>query len=60
MITKINEAKTLLNANSMVQHVIQIKNEIMKHANVSVKIFLCAKKIKVGNLGYVFMRMPSI
>ena len=30
----------IVNANSIVQHVIQIKNAIMKHVNVNVKIIL--------------------
>ena len=34
-------------ANSIVQHVIQIKNEILKNVNVNVKIVLSAKKILV-------------
>ena len=34
----------IVNASSIVQHAIQIKNRIMKHMNVSVKIILSAKK----------------
>ena len=34
----------IVNASSIVQHAIQIKNGIMKHMNVSVKIILSAKK----------------
>ena len=41
------------NANSTVQHVIQIKNEIMKHVNVSVKIIVLTQKT-------VVVRMVSI
>ena len=46
MITNINEAKTMtkhissdyqFNTNSIVQHMIQIKNGIMKHVSVNVK-----------------------
>ena len=66
MITK-NEAKKLqnifyviVNANSTVQHVIQIKNKIMKHVNVSVKIIIHAKKIIVGILAHVFVKKASI
>ena len=33
----------MVNANSIVQHVIQIKNVIMKHVNVSLKIIVRAK-----------------
>ena len=54
MITNINEAKTLLkhihviiNANSIVQHVIQITNGIMMNANASVRSIACAIKIIV-------------
>ena len=45
MITNKNEAKkwqnifhAIVNANSLVQHIIQIKNGIMKHANINIKI----------------------
>ena len=47
MITNKNEGKTMTkyvyvipNAGSIVQHVIQIKNGMMKHVNVSVKIIV--------------------
>ena len=50
----------ILNANAIVQHVIKIKNGITKHVNVSVKIIIHAKKIIVGILAHVFMRMISI
>ena len=49
-----------LNANSIVQHVIQIKKGIMKHVNVSGKIIIRAKNIKVGIIAHVFVRMTSI
>ena len=52
MITNRNEEKTLekqiscdFNANLIVQHVIQIKNWIMKHVIVIVKIIVRAKKL---------------
>ena len=48
------------NENSIVQLAIQIKNGIMKHVNVSVKIIVYAKKIKAGILEHVFVRMVSI
>ena len=32
-------------ANAIVQHVIQIKNGIMKHVNVNVKIIISAKRL---------------
>ena len=35
----------IANANSIVQHVIQIKNGIIKHANVNVKIIISVKKL---------------
>ena len=34
----------IVNVNSIVQHVIQIKNGIIKHVNVNVKIIVSAKK----------------
>ena len=67
MITYKNEAKqwqsifhVTANANSIVQHVIQIKNGIIKHVNVNVKIIVRAKKIIVGILAHVFVRIASI
>ena len=50
----------IVNANSIVQHVIQIKNRIMKHVNVNVKIIINTKKIVVGILAHVFVRIESI
>ena len=44
------------NANSIVQYyVIQVKNEIIKHANVNVKVIVDTKKIIVGILAHVFV-----
>ena len=40
----------IVNANSIVQHVIQIKKGIIKQANVNVKIIISVKKIIVGIL----------
>ena len=37
----------IVNANPIVQHVIQIKNRIMKYVNVSVKVVAHAKNIIV-------------
>ena len=37
------------------QHVIQANNEIIKHANVSVRIKISAKEIIVGILTNVFL-----
>ena len=50
----------LLNTNSIVQHVIQIKNKVMKHASVNVKIIISAKKVIVGILAHVFLRIAII
>ena len=50
----------ILNINSIVQLVIQIKNGIMKHGKVRVKIISHAKKIIVGILVHVFMKTISI
>ena len=49
-----------LNANSIAQHVIQIKNGIIKYVNVNVKIIISATNIIVGNLAGVFVRIASI
>ena len=50
----------IVNANSKVQLVIEIKNEIMKHVNGSVKVMINAKEIIVGILAHVFIRVASI
>ena len=50
----------IVNANSVVQHVYQIKNEIMIHANANVKSIARAKKSIVGIPAHVFVRMVSI
>ena len=42
-----NISHVIVNANSIVQCVIQINNGIIKHVNVNVKIILRARKIKV-------------
>ena len=55
-----NKIHVIVNAKLIVQHVIQIKNGIMKHINESVKIIVNAKKIIVGILADVFMTMVSI
>ena len=47
-------------ANSIVQHVIRIKNEIIYHVNVNEKIIKNVKKIIVGILAHVFVRVVSI
>ena len=50
----------IINANSIVEHLIQIKNRVIKHVNVNVKIAISAKKIIVGILGDAFVRRASI
>ena len=67
IITKTNDVKQwqnifhlVVNANSIVQHVIQIKNGIMKHVNMSVKFIISAKKILVGILAHACLRIASI
>ena len=45
----------IVNANSIVQHVIQNKNRIIKHVNVNVKIIVSANKNIVGILAHVFV-----
>ena len=50
----------IVNANSIVQHVIQIKNGIVKHVNGNVKIIISVKNIIVGILAHVFVRIVSI
>ena len=50
----------IVNANSIVEHVIQIKKGIIKHVNVNVKIIVLLKKIIVVILAQVFARIVSI
>ena len=38
---------------------IEIKNGIMKHVNVSIKVIVHMKKIIVGILAHVFVRIAS-
>ena len=47
-------------ASSIVQHVIKNKDGVMKYANLNVKIIASAKKIRVGILGHVFLRIVHI
>ena len=49
-----------MNADSEVQHVIQIKNGIIKHVDMNVKIIISAKKIIDRILAHVFVRIVSI
>ena len=50
----------IVSTNSIVQYVIQIKNEITKHVNLNIKIIVRAKKIIFGILAHVFVRIASI
>ena len=50
----------ITNVNSIVQHVIQIKNGIINHVNVNVKIIISGKKIINGILAHAFVRIASI
>ena len=50
----------IVNANSIVQHVVQMKHEIIKHVDVNVKIIVRAKEIIFGILVHVFVRIASI
>ena len=50
----------IVNANLIVQCAMQIKNGIIKHVNVNVKIIVSAKKIIVGILAHLFVRIASI
>ena len=67
MKTRINEVKTLtkrihviVNANSIVQHLIQIKNGIIININASVKSIVRPKQIIVQILGHVFVKIAGI
>lgn len=68
MITRISEVKTMAkhilcntaNANSTVQHVIQVKNGIMINVSISVKSMMRAKQDIVGILAHVFVRTLDI
>ena len=50
---KLNQSQNIfhviVNVNSIVQYVIQIKNGIMKRINVNVKIIMQAKKVIVNS-----------
>ena len=67
MITKIVKLKHLqsilyviVKGNLILQHVIQIKNGILKHNNVSVKIILRTEKNIIGILAHIFIRIVSM
>ena len=55
-----NIIHVIVNANSIVQNVIQIKNGIKKHGDKNVKIIISAKKVIVGLLAHVFVRIANI
>ena len=57
--TLVNIFHAIVNANWMVQHVIQIKNGIMKSFNASVKNIFCVKKI-VEIQAHVFVKIGDI
>ena len=50
----------VVNASSIVKPVIQIKSGILISVNVSVKSITCAKKIIVGIVAHVFVRIANI
>ena len=50
----------IVNGNSIVQNVIQIKNEIIKHVNLNEKIIVSTKKIIVAILAHVLVIIASI
>ena len=49
----------ILNANSIVQYVVQMKKGIIKNVNVNVKIIVDAKNVIFGILAQVFVRIVS-
>ena len=56
----LNIFHVILNGNSIVQHIIQIKNGILINVNVSLKSVISAKKIIAGILAHVFVTIVSI
>ena len=50
----------IANVNLIVQHITQIRNVIIKHVNMNVKIIVYAKTIIVGILANVFVRITNI
>ena len=52
--------RAIVNGSLMLKHVIQIKNGIIEHVYVSVKIIVNAKKITVEILAHAFVKMVSI
>ena len=52
-----NILHAIVNANSMVQHVIQMKNRIIINVNLSIKSIVHSKKIVLGILAHVFAKI---
>ena len=50
----------IVNANSIVQHKIQITNETKINVNVRTNSMACAEKITIGILVHVFVRTVGI
>ena len=48
-----NIFRLIVNANSIVEHAIAIKNEIIKHVNVNVKIIITVQKISWNLSTYI-------
>ena len=57
---KQNIFHVIVNANSIVQYKSQIKNGVIKHVNVNVKITPGAKKIIFGILAHAFVRTVKV
>ena len=49
----------IANVNSILKHVIEIKNRIIRYINVNVKFIVAAKKLIVDILAHVFERIAS-
>ena len=49
----------IANTNFILQHVIQIKDGIIKHINANLKIIISAKKIIVSILASAFVKIAS-
>ena len=55
-----NTFHVIVNTNSIVEHVIQIKNGTKNLVNVNVKIIVPTKNIIVRILAHVFVRITSV
>ena len=55
-----NTLHGIVNANSIVQLVIEVENGMIKHVTLSIKIIVHAKNIIVGILAHVFLMVASI